>query len=62
MHTFEVITGMERYKVVDVETGGESYFDELIDAYKMASIIAVRLKHHYVIEDRKAGWKSEGGF
>ena len=60
--TFTVITGNERYKVIDDETGGESFFDELIDAYKMASIIAVRLNHHYTIEDRTGSWKSTGGY
>jgi len=30
---FQVVDGTEKYKVIDLVTGGESYFDEKIQAF-----------------------------
>lgn len=49
---FRIIDGTERYKVTDLMTKGESFFDEKLDAYKHASILVNVLKHTYLIEDR----------
>jgi endogenous inhibitor of DNA gyrase (YacG/DUF329 family) len=50
---FQEVTGNEPYKVVDLETGGESFFNEKTDAYKMAWVIKNKLGHNYRIEVRK---------
>ena len=50
---FEEVTGDEPYKVVDLETGGESYHRNKEQAYKMAAIIKTRLGHNYRIEVRQ---------
>jgi hypothetical protein len=50
--TFTVITGKEKYKVVDLDTGGEAFFDEKLDAYKHMAIVANVLRHNYRLEVR----------
>jgi len=50
---FQVVTGDERFKVVDLVTGGESFFDEKIQAYRMCSFIVNVLHHNYRLEDRE---------
>lgn len=59
--SFEAITGQERYKVTDIETGGEAFYNDQMDAYKHAATLAIRLGHSYRIEDRHADWESIGG-
>jgi len=49
---FQVITGKEKYKVVDLVTGGESYFDEKIQAYRMMSFLINVWRHNYRLEVR----------
>ena len=49
--TFTVIDGTEKYKVVDLSTGGESFFDDKIEAYKYMAVL-VRLGHSYRLEVR----------
>lgn len=51
-YTFTIITGNEKYKVVDLVTGGECYFDNKVDAYKHAAIIVNVLGHNFRIEVR----------
>ena len=46
-----VVTGQEKYRVVDLTTGGEQFFDEKLDAYKHAAIL-VRLGRNYRLEVR----------
>lgn len=50
---FTVIDGTEKYKVVDLETGGVSYFTDKIEAYKMAWILLSMLGHNYRMEIRE---------
>lgn len=50
---FQEVTGDEPYKVVDLDTGGESYHTDKKDAYKMAWVIKTKLGHNYRIEVRK---------
>jgi hypothetical protein len=52
---FQEISGDEPYKVVDLVSGGESFFTDKKDAYKMAFIIKTRLGHNYRIEFRDPG-------
>jgi len=49
---FFVITGEERYKVVDLDTGGESHYDDKLEAYRMCHIIRNVLQHNYRLEVR----------
>ena len=49
---FQVVSGSEKYKVVDLVTGGESYFDEKIHAYRMMSFLINVLRHNYRLEVR----------
>lgn len=49
---FQVITGDEPYKVVDLVTGGESFHTEKIQAYRMCSFLINRLGHNYRLECR----------
>lgn len=49
---FQIIDGTERYKVTDLYTKGEAFFDNKLDAYKHAHILVNVLKHTYLIEDR----------
>jgi len=49
---FQIVTGDEKYKVVDLVTGGESYFDEVIPAYRMCSFLINVLRHNYRLEVR----------
>jgi hypothetical protein len=58
---FTVMTGKERFKVIDLASGGISYFDAKEDAYKMAAVISIRWRHAYQIEDTKGKWISTGG-
>ena len=50
---FQVVTGQEKYKVIDLVTGGESYFDEKIQAYRMASFLINVWSHSYRLEVRE---------
>ena len=49
---FTIITGNEKYKVIDLDTGGEAFFDEKIEAYKYMAIIQNILEHYYRLEVR----------
>ncbi len=49
---FQVMTGEEPYKVIDLVTGGETYHEEKIQAYRMASFIINVLRHNYRLEVR----------
>ena len=49
---FQVVDGMEKYKVIDLVTGGESYFDEKIQAYRMMSFLINVWRHNYRLEVR----------
>jgi hypothetical protein len=48
---FTIITGKEKYKVIDLSNGGESFFDDKLEAYKFMAIL-VRLGRHYRLEVR----------
>lgn len=50
-YTFVVTTGRERYKVVDLDTGGEAFFDDLLHAYARCAILK-RLGRSYRLESR----------
>jgi hypothetical protein len=50
--SFQVVDGSEKYKVVDLVTGGESFFDEKIHAYRMMSFLINVLRHNYRLEVR----------
>lgn len=50
MEYFTIIDGTEKYKVVDLDTGGEAYFHEKLDAYKFMAWIANVLGHNYRLE------------
>jgi len=52
---FTITTGDEKYKVIDLSTGGEAHFDSKLDAYKHMAVL-VTLGHHYRLE--VAGSKS----
>ena len=49
---FQIVDGTEKYKVVDLVTGGESYFDEKIQAYRMMSFLINVWRHNYRLEVR----------
>jgi len=49
---FQVITGKEKYKVVDLVTGGESYHEEKIQAYRMCAFLINVWGHNYRLEVR----------
>lgn len=49
---FQGVTGKEPYKVTDLVTGGESYHEEKIQAYRMASFLINVLRHNYRLEVR----------
>ena len=42
----------EKYKVIDLVTGGESYHEEKIQAYRMMSFLINVWKHNYRLEVR----------
>ena len=47
---FQVVTGDEPYKVIDLVTGGETYHEEKIQAYRMMSFIVNVMHHNYRLE------------
>ena len=49
---FQVVDGTEKYKVIDLVTGGESFFDEKIQAYRMMSFLINVWRHNYRLEVR----------
>jgi hypothetical protein len=49
---FQIIDGSEKYKVIDLVTGGETFFTEKVHAYRMMAFIADRLQHNYRLEVR----------
>jgi len=49
---FQVVDGTEKYKVIDLVTGGESFFDEKIQAYRMMSFLINVWGHNYRLEVR----------
>ena len=51
---FQVVGGTEKYKVVDLVTGGESYFDEKIQAYRMMSFLINVWGHNYRLEVKES--------
>ena len=53
MLSFTIITRKEKYKVIDLQTGGESFHEEKIEAYKKMYIIQNHLGHNTRLEVRK---------
>ena len=49
---FQVVDGTEKYKVIDLVTGGESYHDEKIQAYRMCAFLVNVWGHNYRLEVR----------
>jgi hypothetical protein len=49
---FRVIDGTEPYKVIDLDTGGESFYDCKYLAYRAMSMIQNHLGHNYRLEVR----------
>jgi hypothetical protein len=49
---FQIIDGTEKYKVIDLVTGGESFHDEKLDAYRMCHVLVNVLHHNYRLEVR----------
>ena len=49
---FQVTDGTEKYKVIDLVTGGESYHEEKIQAYRMMSFLINVWRHNYRLEVR----------
>jgi hypothetical protein len=49
---FRVTTGKEPYKVIDLVTGGETYHEEKIQAYRMCSFLINVWGHNYRLEIR----------
>lgn len=47
---FTIVTGKEKYKVIDLDTGGEAYFDDKKDAYYHMALIVNLLHHNYRLE------------
>ncbi len=52
MVTFTIITGDEKYKVIDLVTGGESFFEDKREAYQMMAVLKNKLNHNYRLEIR----------
>jgi hypothetical protein len=48
--TFTVVTGKEKYTVVDLVTGGLSWFEEKKEAYKFMAYLYMVLGHTYRLE------------
>ena len=51
---FQVVDGTEKYKVIDLVTGGESYFDEKIQAYRMCAFLINVWGHNYRLEVKES--------
>ena len=49
---FEVVTGNEKYTVVDLSTNGYSWHNDKLDAYKRMAFIKNVLGHNYRLEVR----------
>ena len=49
---FQIVDGTEKYKVIDLVTGGETFHEEKIQAYRMMSFIINVLRHNYRLEVR----------
>ena len=49
---FEVVTGNEKYTVVDLSTNGYSWHNDKLDAYKRMAVIKNVLGHNYRLEVR----------
>lgn len=47
---FQVVTGQEPYKVIDLVTSGETYHKEKIQAYRMMSFLINVRRHNYRLE------------
>ena len=51
---FQIVDGTEKYKVIDLVTGGESYFDEKIQAYRMCAFLINVWGHNYRLEVKES--------
>ena len=51
---FQVVDGTEKYKVIDLVTGGESFFDEKIQAYRMCAFLINVWRHNYRLEVKES--------
>ncbi len=51
-YSFQVVTGREKYTVIDLVTNGYSWHDNKLDAYKHMAIISNVLGHNYRLEVR----------
>lgn len=49
---FKVVTGKEKYLVIDLVSNGHQWFDNKLEAYKHAAIIQNVLGHTYRLEMR----------
>ena len=49
---FQVVDGTEKYKVIDLVTGGESCHEEKIQAYRMCAFLINVWGHNYRLEVR----------
>ena len=53
MLSFTIITEREKYKVIDLYTGEESFHNEKTEAYKKMYIIQNHLSHNTRLEVRE---------
>lgn len=58
MTTFTAITGKEKYKVIDLVTNGEAFFDDKDEAYKYMFVLVNHLGHKYRLEVRGTEMKA----
>ena len=49
---FTIVTGKEPYKVIDLDTAGEAYFEDKLKAYKYMAFLVNVLNHNYRLECR----------
>lgn len=59
---FTIVEGTEKYRVVDLVTGGESFTDDKLEAYRYAGLF-ISWGHPVKLEERdaqgKVVWASE---
>jgi len=48
--SFTIVTGNEKYKVVDLVTGGVAWFTSKVNAYKYMAVLNFKLGHNYRLE------------
>lgn len=63
MRSFTVVTGRERFKVIDEANGGVMFTDVKAEAYQYACKLVQVLRHPFTIEDRvNETWIKGGDF